>query len=120
MRERIINHMFRTIFGLSFLAIALLLNSVSAQQPTPPAKVVFEAKPGNVTYDHAAHVKREKADCKTCHDKLFPQSKAPINYKGIAAHNKAEADKTACGACHNAGGRAFATKGGCVKCHVKG
>jgi c(7)-type cytochrome triheme protein len=92
-----------------------------AQDKTPPAKVVFEAKTGNVTFNHAAHAKREKGDCKVCHDKLFPQSKAPINYKA-AMHKTAETNKTACGSCHRAGGTAFESKGNCTnsKCHVKG
>ena len=114
--------MLRTIFGLSFLAIALLLNSVesAAQAPKPAAKIVFEAKNGNVTYDHEAHVKREKADCKQCHDKLFPQSKAPLGFKPFTAHAKAEAAKTSCGGCHHPGGKAFESKANCTKCHVKG
>ena len=37
-------------------------------------------------------------------------------------HKTAEAGKTSCGACHVAGGAAFATAGNCAnsKCHVKG
>jgi c(7)-type cytochrome triheme protein len=74
---------------------------------------------GNVTFNHAAHSKRANEDCKTCHDKLFTQSKAPLNYKG-AMHKTAEAAKTSCAGCHNPGGAAFETKGNCNKCHVKG
>jgi c(7)-type cytochrome triheme protein len=90
-----------------------------AQEKKPPAKLTFTAKPGNVNYDHAAHVKRANNDCKTCHDKLFPQSAtAPLNYKP-AMHKTAETNHTSCGSCHRPGGTAFETKGNCAKCHTK-
>ena len=92
---------------------------LAAPAPKPPAKIVFTAKTGNVTYDHAAHAKREKDKCETCHPKLFPQSRAPINFKA-GMHKPAEKAMTSCGACHRAGGTAFATTGNCAKCHVKG
>ena len=87
-----------------------------------PEKLTFTAKVGNVVFDHAKHSSREKDDCKVCHDKLWPQSaKAPLNFKA-SMHVPAETKKTSCGACHNAGGKAFSTKGNCTnpKCHVKG
>jgi c(7)-type cytochrome triheme protein len=75
---------------------------------------------GNVTFDHAGHVKHAKNDCATCHPKLWPQSAtAPLNYKA-AAHKTAETKKTSCAECHHPGGTAFASKGSCNKCHVKG
>jgi c(7)-type cytochrome triheme protein len=87
---------------------------------TPPTKLTFVTKNGNVTFDHAAHVTREKGDCAACHPKLFMQdSKAPLNFKANL-HKTAETDKTSCGACHNPGGAAFETKGNCAKCHMKG
>ncbi len=90
-----------------------------AQEKQPPAQLVFEAKNGNVTYNHAAHAKREKEDCKVCHDKLWPQSaKAPLNYRA-AMHRTAETKQTSCGFCHHPGGKAFETKGNCNRCHVK-
>jgi c(7)-type cytochrome triheme protein len=87
---------------------------------TPPAKLVFAAKNGNVTYDHAAHAKREKNECKVCHPGEFAQdAKAPLNWKANM-HKTAEAAKKSCGACHRAGGTAFESKGNCTtKCHVK-
>lgn len=110
---------------MRYLMVILLTISVAgwlglaAQEPKPPQKLVFETKMGAVTYDHAAHVKRAKGDCKVCHDKLFQQSaKAPLNFKA-GMHKPAEAAKTSCGACHHAGGTAFETKGNCAKCHVK-
>jgi c(7)-type cytochrome triheme protein len=87
---------------------------------TPPSKLVFAAKNGNVTYDHAAHAKREKNDCAVCHPGEFAQdAKAPLNWKANM-HKTAEAAKKSCGLCHRAGGKAFETKGNCTtKCHVK-
>jgi c(7)-type cytochrome triheme protein len=73
---------------------------------------------GNVTFLHAKHQEREK-DCKACHDKLFPQSKAPLNFKA-GMHKVAEKKKSSCAGCHVAGGKAFESKGNCNKCHVKG
>jgi c(7)-type cytochrome triheme protein len=101
----------------SFLGLGLV-----AQDKKAPAKLTFDAKTGNVAYDHTAHAKREKNDCKVCHDAIFPQNaKAPLNFKA-GMHKPAEAAKKSCGFCHHAGGKAFETKGNCTnsKCHVKG
>jgi c(7)-type cytochrome triheme protein len=86
--------------------------------PAPPVKLVFAAKNGPVTYDHAAHAKREKTDCKVCHPAPFAQdAKAPLNFKG-AMHKGAEEKHASCGSCHYEGGKAFAAKGNCTtKCH---
>lgn len=100
------------------LILAMNLWIQGATKPAP-AKIVFEAKTGKVTYDHAKHVEREKNDCKVCHDKIFLQSKAPLNF-AAGMHKQAEAKKASCAACHVAGGKAFETKGNCNKCHVKG
>ena len=102
---------------IAFLAATLSLGLFAATKP--PEKIVFEAKMGNVTYDHAAHLKREKNDCKVCHDVVFQQNRSPINFKPNM-HKTAEANHTSCGFCHRDGGQAFATKGNCKKCHVKG
>ena len=106
-------------FNLMAGLVALVLIGLAAEKP--PEKIVFESKMGNVTFQHVKHGERVKGDCKVCHDKLFPQSRAPINYKA-AMHKTAEAKKTSCGACHVTGGTAFATAGNCSnsKCHVKG
>ena len=102
------------------IAAAVAIGVGAAQEKKAPATMTFETKFGNVPYDHAAHSKREKDDCKVCHDKLWPQSaKAPLNFKGGAMHKVAEANKASCAACHVAGGKAFAVKGSCNKCHVK-
>jgi c(7)-type cytochrome triheme protein len=85
----------------------------AAADKKPPAKLTFEAKTGNVVYDHAAHSKREKEDCKVCHDALWPQAKGPLNFKA-GMHKPAEAKKKSCGFCHHAGGKAFASVGNCT------
>ena len=102
------------------LAAMVALTTLVAQDKKPPSKLVLTAKNGNVTYDHAAHAKRAKNECKTCHPAQWPQdAKAPLNFK-TAMHRPAEANKISCGRCHRAGGEAFETKGNCAKCHVKG
>ncbi len=107
---------FATLLTVTLLGGAALL----AQSKTPPAKVVLPAKPGAVTFDHAAHLKREKNDCKTCHPSLFKlDAKAPVGFK--PPHKNEEDKKVSCGACHRPGGTAFETKGNCTngKCHVR-
>ncbi len=103
---------------LFLLAISLL--PVVGQEKKAPEKLTFQAKMGNVTYDHAAHAKRLKSDCTACHEKLFQQSAtAPLNYKP-AMHKTAEAKQISCGSCHRPEGTAFESKGSCAKCHVRG
>lgn len=104
------------LLGFLILGFAALV----AQTKTPPTKLVIKAKPGNITFDHTAHVKREKNDCKVCHTALFAQdAKAPLAFK--PPHKNEEDKKTSCGSCHRAGGTAFETKANCTngKCHVK-
>src|ERR1700684_4599523 len=85
-----------------------------AQDKKPPEKLTFTTKNGNVTFDHAAHLKRANGDCIGCHDKVFKQdSKAPLNYKA-AIHRTAETQKTSCATCHRPGGTAFESKGNCA------
>lgn len=111
----------RTLIVCLAFATGLLGSlALMGQQKQPPAKLTFTTKNGNVTFDHAAHIAREKGDCTACHPKLFMQdAKAPLNFKANL-HKTAEANMTSCGACHRAGGAAFETKGNCAKCHMKG
>ena len=106
---------------MSILIVLVSAGSTLLAQPKKeaPAKLVFTARNGNVTFDHAAHSKRAKQDCKVCHPKLWPDAKGDLKVKA-GMHKPAEAAKTSCGACHHAGGPAFETKGNCTKkCHVK-
>jgi|KBSSwiStaDraftv2_1062776.scaffolds.fasta_scaffold2203643_2 c(7)-type cytochrome triheme protein len=111
----------RKLFGvvliLSLVFFAFAVFAADTKEP-PKDKIKFAAKPGEVAFSHATHVKAAKGDCATCHPKLFPQSRAPINFKA-GMHKPAETAHTSCGACHHPGGQAFETKGNCNKCHVK-
>ncbi len=99
--------------------VASVFGASPEKKKEAPAKMIFTAKTGNVTFDHAAHAKRVKEDCKTCHPKLWPEAKGDLNFKA-GMHKPAEAKQISCGACHRAGGVAFETKGNCTtKCHVK-
>ena len=82
----------------------------------PPDTIVFDNKYGNATFTHKLHYERVNGDCTVCHTKIFPQSRAPINY-GKAQHRVAEAEGTACASCHRVGGTSFAADSHCVKCH---
>jgi c(7)-type cytochrome triheme protein len=108
----------RILFGLLFALAWITLTPSPAQEKKPPEKVVFDSKMGNVTFVHAKHAERVKNDCTTCHEKLFPQAKAPLNYKE-KMHQVAEANTTSCAHCHVEGGAAFAAKGKCNTCHIK-
>lgn len=90
--------------------------ALPASKIPPPDTMVFENKYGQVTFTHKLHYERVKGDCTVCHTKIFPQSRAPINY-GKALHRVAEANETACAACHRVGGTSFAADSNCVKCH---
>ena len=110
----------KTLSVASVLVAALVWAAPPAQKTKPPAELVLPAKNGNVVFDHAAHAKREKKTCKACHPAFFAQdAQAPLGFK--PPHKTAEDKMTSCGACHRAGGTAFATKGNCAngKCHVK-
>ena len=112
----------RTLIVVLAFATGLLgtLALMAQDKKAPPAKLTFTTKNGNVTFDHAAHVMREKGDCAACHPKLFMQdAKAALNFKA-ALHKTAETNMTSCGACHHPSGPAFESKGNCAKCHMKG
>jgi len=116
--------------GLAALlgAIVVVVDLTSGVGSAPPAtqavvsalpkEMDFPALMGHVTFDHALHSKREKDNCKACHDNLFPKSSAPLNYKA-AEHRIAETNRTSCAGCHYPGGSAFDTKGNCAKCHIR-
>ena len=109
----------RSLVASLFLLSMVVGLAIRGEEKKPPVKLVFASKMGNVTFDHAAHLKRADGDCKVCHDRFWPQdSKAPLNFKP-GMHKPAEASQTSCGFCHHAGGKSFETKGNCNKCHVK-
>lgn len=109
----------KTAAGLLFVSV-VGLSTLLAQDNKPPLKLVLPAKNGNIVFDHSAHLKREKNNCKVCHPALFAQdAKAAVGFK--PPHKVAEDKMTSCGSCHRAGGNAFETKANCTngKCHVK-
>ena len=80
--------------------------TLAAQAGKAPGKLLFPSKAGDVTFDHGAHLKREKGVCTACHDKLWPQSaKEPLR------------SSAGCKDCHRAEGKSFDMKGNCAKCH---
>jgi c(7)-type cytochrome triheme protein len=83
----------------------------------PPETILFEAKNGNVNFTHAQHIARVDGKCETCHPKIFPQSREPINYKK-ANHRVSEATYTSCASCHAVGATSFAADSNCQKCHI--
>ncbi len=92
----------------SILGLALLCSiSAAGAGKKPPAKLVFPSKAGEIAFDHAAHAKREKGNCKRCHDKLWPRP-AKVALTSSAG----------CRSCHTAGGASFEMKGNCKKCHA--
>jgi c(7)-type cytochrome triheme protein len=91
-----------------FITLAPSSGAAAAGQGNkPPLKLVFPSKAGDVTFNHAAHLKREKGDCTRCHDKLWPQS-AKVAVKS----------SDGCSTCHHAGGKSFEMKGNCTRCHA--
>src|SRR5580692_6054827 len=89
----------------------------AASDGTPPDTILIASAYGNVTFTHAKHFDRLKGDCSACHPKIFPQSRAPLNYKK-AQHRAAEASLTSCAHCHAVGGTSFASDSNCNKCHA--
>lgn len=89
----------------------------AASNGTPPDTILIASPYGNVTFTHAKHYERVNGDCSVCHPKVFPQSRAPLNYKK-ALHRAAEASMTSCAHCHAVGGTAFAADSNCTKCHA--
>jgi len=124
----------RTIFVATFCLAALAAGASWATDSNPgrgvhgnfsaffapktPKDLIFPSTKGDVTFNHALHAKRENNNCKACHDKLFPESSAPLNFKANE-HKTAEAAKTSCGGCHYPGGDAFEAKANCTRCHTR-
>ena len=95
-------------------------NQVSKNQTQikiPPKTILFPSGRGDVTFTHQKHFERVGGKCDTCHPKVFPQAREPINYKK-ASHRAAEASYTSCAHCHAVGATAFAADSNCIKCHA--
>jgi c(7)-type cytochrome triheme protein len=99
----------RGLIWLCAIAAVVCGLMVAADDAQPPGKLVFPSKAGDVTFDHAAHVKTEKGECASCHEKLWPRStKDPIK------------SSEGCRTCHKAGGKSFEMHGNCARCHPTG
>jgi c(7)-type cytochrome triheme protein len=85
----------------------------------PPETILFPSEYGNVEFGHRKHFERVNNDCSTCHPKIFPQAREPLNY-GKARHRSAEEYGTSCAACHGIKSTAFAAERNCQKCHDMG
>jgi c(7)-type cytochrome triheme protein len=103
----------------SLLVLSVSFGVLAQQKKQSAPKMTYESKFGAVVFDHEAHAKRVKDDCKVCHDKIWGETKGQVNFKGGAMHKEAETKKTSCAVCHHAGGQAFAVKANCQKCHAK-
>jgi c(7)-type cytochrome triheme protein len=91
--------------------------TLTSARDSLPRQMTFDTKAGAAGFDHAKHVDYEKGECTTCHNALFPMSRANLRY-GADLHRAAEAAKTSCAGCHVAGGEAFASANNCEKCHT--
>ena len=81
-----------------------------------PGGIRFASNAGPASFDHAEHVRYENGSCTSCHNALFPMSRAPLGY-GANLHKAAEAAKASCAGCHVDGGSAFASADNCTRCH---
>ncbi len=93
--------------------------AVGSAPGVPPDTITFASEYGTVEFGHKKHFDRVNGDCATCHTKIFPQSREPLNY-GKARHRSAEEYGTSCAACHGIKGTAFAAERNCQKCHALG
>jgi hypothetical protein len=105
------------IVGVLFIAGAML---AGAQAPKAPGVVVLKGAPnGDVTFDHAAHVKAAASKCDGCHHASKPEKPAGAAQEACRkCHTKAATApmKTKLQAAfHNP----MAKAGTCVDCHVK-
>lgn len=87
-----------------------------ADPGNPPETIFFPSEYGDVTFTHRQHFERVNGDCATCHPKIFPMAREPLNY-GKARHRAAEEYKTSCASCHGISSTAFAAERNCQRCH---
>ncbi len=85
-----------------FAALFVVATAVAAE---PPASITLNAKPGNVTFPHKAHIDRVKGDCKTCHatpagGKIEGFGKDKAHALCVECHKKEAKGPTKCADCH--------------------
>jgi c(7)-type cytochrome triheme protein len=110
------------ILALVALGALLVFGTMYAQSDTPPTEpLVYEAKTGNVSFDHTKHLAKLENDCTVCHDSLFQQEQSDLGDFGKGMHKAAIKDSTACANCHKKDGSSFDMGAkNCKTCHIKG
>ena len=95
------------------LALAIVLGAAGVARAVPPGlEAVFDGKgEGAVTFKGATHT-GPGMHCSNCHFELFDVSRSSQITR--ADHRR----RVACFACHD-GKTAFASRGGCDRCHVE-
>jgi predicted CXXCH cytochrome family protein len=89
-------------FAALFAAVFVVFSAVAAE---PPATITFNAKPGNITFPHKAHVDANKGQCKTCHataagGKIEGFGKEKAHGLCIECHKKEAKGPSKCAECH--------------------
>ena len=107
---------------VAIMALALLVVPAMANAQNPPDTAVLKAKPGDVKFDHKAHVGRagadkDKAACDTCH-KAIKEAKAANKVLPEPFHI-AMAKSGLCIDCHKKQTGKPVEKFGCTGCHKK-
>jgi c(7)-type cytochrome triheme protein len=109
----------KLLAGVPALLLAMTFATYAQQKKVEaPDEITIKAKNGAILFNHKKHSDTAKADCKVCHDGLWPQNNTtPIGFK--APHKPLEVKKASCGACHHQGGAAFSASvpANCKKCH---
>lgn len=101
----------KLLVAVALVAFAATVSFAAAE----PTTVTFEAKNGNVTFDHAAH-KTKAADCTECHHKGVEAGTCKSCHGVDPAVAKAkDAFHKQCKDCHKKNG--VSTK--CGDCHKK-
>ncbi|MDA8154836.1 MAG: cytochrome C [Actinomycetota bacterium] len=100
------------------MTVAVLFAGVAFAIPKGHAPLVFKNKMGNVTFTWQMHL-NHGLSCPDCHVNLKPKTFTMQFGADKFTMQDIFAGKY-CGACHKAGGRAFAPQGHCMNCHNNG
>jgi DnaJ-class molecular chaperone len=97
------------------LTAALLVASAHAALPTPPQKVVFKNRKGDVTLDHTAHLSR-RARCAACHGpgvvaKIEGFEMQRAHLVCVGCHRESARGPILCKDCHGGGPAAVPASG---------
>lgn len=100
--------------GFASAIMILTIGLAGPARAVPPGFTLeFDGKgEGKVTFSGAAHSSRAKPHCADCHMELFDVSRSAQITR--ADHRR----KQFCFVCHD-GGKAFAARGNCDRCHAE-